>query len=136
MRNSVRKFVGVALVGLLGALALPMLAAGAQDSSGHGSAAQSPSRRPPPCPRERRSSISGTAPDGVTVVLFVDGILAQKNAASDVVQVVVSGVADGSVDPALHPDGNGHALRSTSPRTTAIRTPRCVPTTLAGPSSP
>ena len=37
MRNAVRKSVGVALIGLLGAFALPMLAAGAQTNGSAGS---------------------------------------------------------------------------------------------------
>jgi LPXTG-motif cell wall-anchored protein len=96
VRNAVRKFVGVALVGLLGALALPVLAAGAQTDEpttttilvGGGCAVTVPPATQ--VAAGTQVSISGTAPDGVTVVLFVNGVLAQKNAPTDVVQVVVN----------------------------------------------
>jgi LPXTG-motif cell wall-anchored protein len=106
VRNAVRKFVGVALVGLLGALALPMLAAGAQTDEttttttpievGGGCAVTVPPAAT--VNAGTQVSISGTAPDGVTVVLFVDGVQAEKNAPTDVVLAVVtapSGSTDG-----------------------------------------
>ena len=55
VRNPVRKFVGVALMGFLGALfALPMLAAGAQEFV--------PGEGPPPTPECNITSFSPAAP--------------------------------------------------------------------------
>jgi LPXTG-motif cell wall-anchored protein len=99
VRKSVRKFVGVALVGLLGALALPMLAAGAQTTTTNGSAGSGgvPPAPPGVCtfdvtPNPVPSvpfqvTVTGTAPttDNTHVVLFVDGVAATPNAPSDVV---------------------------------------------------
>jgi LPXTG-motif cell wall-anchored protein len=98
VRNAVRKFVGVALVGLLGALALPMLAAGAQTNGSTGENGVPPD--PPgactfnvtPNPVAAvptQVTISGTAPttDNTLVVLFVNGVPAVAQSASDVVSV-------------------------------------------------
>ena len=108
VRNAVRKFVGVALIGLLGAFALPMLAAGAQTVTTNGSTGTD--GVPPDPPGEctfsvtpnpitavpTQVTISGTAPttDNTHVVLFVDGVAATPNSGTDVVQT----------DPA--PDGS------------------------------
>jgi LPXTG-motif cell wall-anchored protein len=100
VRNSVRKILGVALIGVLGALfAFPMLAAGAQ--SGEGGVPPDPpgdcvilTVTPNPVPAfGTQVSITGTAPNGVNVLLFANGVAATPNAASDVVSQPVT---DGS----------------------------------------
>lgn len=68
MRNPVRKFVGVALMGVLGAFALPMVAAGAQEFV--------PGEGPPPTPECSINSFSPTAPvpaNGFPVTVTVEG---------------------------------------------------------------
>ena len=65
VRNPVRKFMGMALMGVLGALvALPMLAAGAQTNGSTGTDGVPPA--PPGCfgSRRRSSPPRSTAPDG------------------------------------------------------------------------
>jgi LPXTG-motif cell wall-anchored protein len=97
VRNPVRKIWGVALVGVLGALfAFPMLAAGAQ--SGEGGVAPAPpgdcvilSVAPNPVPAfGTQVSITGTAPNGVTIVLFANGSPATANSGTDVVSQLVT----------------------------------------------
>jgi LPXTG-motif cell wall-anchored protein len=105
VRNAVRKFVGVALVGLLGALALPVLSAGAQTNGSTGSDGIPPD--PPgvctfsvaPNPVDAfptQVTISGVAPttDNTHVVLFANGSAATVQGAGDIV----------ATDPA--PDGS------------------------------
>jgi LPXTG-motif cell wall-anchored protein len=85
--------MGVALVGLLGALALPVLSAGAQTATG-----DCVITVPPPATVTAGSqvTISGTAPDGVTVVLFANGSAAVPTPnTTDVTSVVVSGSPTG-----------------------------------------
>jgi LPXTG-motif cell wall-anchored protein len=97
VRKSVRKCVGVALMALLGVLALPMLAAGAQTNGSTGTDGVPPDP-PGTCTFDvtpnpvasvpTQVTISGTAPtlDNTHVVLFVNGSPATKNAASDIVE--------------------------------------------------
>jgi LPXTG-motif cell wall-anchored protein len=108
VRNAVRKFVGVALVGLLGALALPMLAAGAQTVTTNGSTGSDGIPPDPPgvctfsvAPNPvdafpTQVTISGVAPttDNTHVVLFANGSAATVQGAGDIV----------ATDPA--PDGS------------------------------
>jgi LPXTG-motif cell wall-anchored protein len=96
VRKSVRKFVGVALMALLGVLALPMLAAGAQTNGSTGSDGVPPDP-PGACTFDvtpnpvasvpTQVTISGTAPtsDNTHVVLFVNGAPATANSPSDIV---------------------------------------------------
>jgi LPXTG-motif cell wall-anchored protein len=100
VRNAVRKFVGVALVGLLGALALPMLAAGAQTATTNGSSGSngippdppgdcSFTVTPNPIPAlGTQVTINGTAPtsDNAHVVLIADGVPAVPQSGTDVVE--------------------------------------------------
>lgn len=94
MRNPVRKFVGVALMSALGALfVMPMLAAGAQTVPGEGGAQPAPpgdcvilSIAPNPVTTvPTQVTVSGTAPNGVHMVLYANGAPATAQAASDVV---------------------------------------------------
>jgi LPXTG-motif cell wall-anchored protein len=110
VRNPVRKFMGVALVGVLGALfALPMLTAGAQTAATNGSAGSngvnpvapgacnvtSVTPTPPVAPGTQLT-ISGTAPstDNTHVFLFVDGTPAQVVGGTN--DVVDQAVTDGT----------------------------------------
>ena len=109
MRNPVRKFVGVALIAVLGVLfALPMVAAGAQTATTNGSTGTDgvppappgdcviTSVTPNPVPGvPTQVTITGTAPsaDNLTVVLFADGVAATKNDPSD---IVTQAVTDGT----------------------------------------
>jgi LPXTG-motif cell wall-anchored protein len=97
VRNPVRKFMGLALIGVFGALfALPMLAAGAQ--SGENGVPPDPpgdcvilSVAPNPIPAfGTQVTVSGTAPNGVTMVLFADGNPATPNSGTDVVTQLVT----------------------------------------------
>ena len=93
MRNAVRKFVGVALIGLLGAFALPMLAAGAQTNGSTGSNGVPPDP-PGACTFDvtpnpvaavpTQVTITGTAPttDNTHVVLFVNGVAGDTRTAA------------------------------------------------------
>jgi len=102
VRNPVRKMVGVALMAVLAALALPMLAAGAQTNGSTGSDGV-----PPPPPGDctilsvtpnpitalgTQVTVTGTAPstDNTTVVLYANGIPATANGAGDVVSQPVT----------------------------------------------
>jgi LPXTG-motif cell wall-anchored protein len=90
----VRKFMGVTLMAVIGVLmTLPMLGAGAQ-TVGAGDCVVTV---PPPTTVTpgTQVSISGTAPDGVQVVLFANGLQAEPQAPGDVTLVVVSGVPTG-----------------------------------------
>jgi len=97
VRNAVQKLVGVALIGLLGAFALPMLAAGAQTNGSTGSDGVQPNPpgtcsfnvTPNPVPGvPTQVTISGTAPttDNTHVVLFVNGSPATANSGTDKVE--------------------------------------------------
>jgi LPXTG-motif cell wall-anchored protein len=91
--------VGVALIGLLGAFALPMLAAGAQTATTNGSAGSGgvPPAPPGTCTFDvtpnpipgvpQQFTISGNAPttDNTLVQLYVNGVPATPNGAGDVV---------------------------------------------------
>jgi LPXTG-motif cell wall-anchored protein len=97
--------MGVALMAVLGALALPMLAAGAQTNGSTGSDGVPPdppgdcvilSVTPNPIAAlGTQVTVTGTAPstDNTTVVLFVNGIPATPNGAGD---VVTQPVTDGT----------------------------------------
>ena len=97
VRNAVQKLVGVALIGLLGAFALPMLAAGAQTNGSTGSNGVPPDP-PGACTFDvtpnpiaavaTQVTITGTAPttDNTHVVLFVDGVPATPNSGTDMVE--------------------------------------------------
>ena len=96
MRNPVRKFMGVTLMAVIGVLmALPMMGAGAQTVGA--AAGDCVVTVPPPTTVApgTQVSISGTAPDGVQVVLFANGLQAEPQAPGDVTLVVVSGVPTG-----------------------------------------
>jgi LPXTG-motif cell wall-anchored protein len=105
VRNAVHKLVGVAVIGLLGAFALPMLAAGAQTNGSTGSNGVPPDP-PGACTFDvtpnpvaavpTQVTITGTAPttDNTHVVLFVDGVPATPNSGTDV--VATDPAADGS----------------------------------------
>jgi LPXTG-motif cell wall-anchored protein len=99
VRNPVRKFMGVALVGVLGALfAMPMLGAGAQQNGSSGSNGVPPdppgdcvilSVAPNPIPAfPTQVTVSGTAPstDNTHVILYADGVPATPNSGTDVVE--------------------------------------------------
>jgi len=103
VRNPVRKFMGMALMGVLGALvALPMLAAGAQTNGSTGTDGVPPappgdcvilSVTPNPVPGfPTQVTVTGTAPntDNTTVVLYADGVPAVVNGAGDVVSQLVT----------------------------------------------
>ena len=103
MRSTVRKFVGVALIGVLGALfAFPMLAASAQTNGSTGTDGVPPdppgdcvitSVTPNPVPSfPAQVTVTGTAPstDNTTVVLFANGSPAVANGATDVVSQAVT----------------------------------------------
>ena len=103
VRNPVRKFVGVALMAVLGALfALPMLAAGAQTNGSTGSDGVPPdppgdcvilSVTPNPITAlGTQVTVTGTAPntDNTTVVLFANGVPATANSGTDVVSQLVT----------------------------------------------
>jgi LPXTG-motif cell wall-anchored protein len=108
VRKSVRNLMGVALVGLLGAFALPMLAAGAQTATTNGSTGSDGVPPDPPgvctfsvAPNPvdafpTQVTISGVAPttDNTHVVLFASGTAATVQGPGDVV----------AADPA--PDGS------------------------------
>ena len=83
MRNAVRKSVGVALIGLLGALALPMLAAGAQEGGA------------PVSPGACSLAASGTAPGPVT------GTVTVPSGATQV--LVIFTPSEGDLTPQPHP---------------------------------
>ena len=103
MRSSVRKFMGVVLIAMLGVLALPMLAAGAQTNGSSGSNGVPPdppgdcnvtSVTPNPVPAAgTQVTISGTAPaeDNLTVVLFDNGVPAVPSPGDKVTQLVTDG---------------------------------------------
>jgi LPXTG-motif cell wall-anchored protein len=89
--------VGVALVGLLGALALPMLAAGAQttttipvDVGGNCVVTVPP---PTTVDAGAQVTIAGSAPEGVTVVLFANGQAAEPTPNTTDQTVVVVGAS-------------------------------------------
>jgi LPXTG-motif cell wall-anchored protein len=101
----VRKFVGVALIGVVALFALPMLAAGAQTATTNGSAGSDgvppdppgdcviTSVTPNPVPAfPSQVTITGTAPstDNTTVVLFADGVAASPVGATDVVSQAIT----------------------------------------------
>jgi LPXTG-motif cell wall-anchored protein len=99
VRNAVRKFMGVALVGVLGALfAMPMLGAGAQQNGSSGSNGVPPdppgdcvilSVTPNPIPAfGTQVTVTGTAPstDNTHVILYADGVPATPNSGTDVVE--------------------------------------------------
>jgi LPXTG-motif cell wall-anchored protein len=102
VRNPVRKMVGVALMAVLAALALPMLAAGAQTNGSTGSDGVPPdppgdcvilSVTPNPITAlGTQVTVTGTAPstDNTTVVLYANGIPATPNGAGDVVTQLVT----------------------------------------------
>jgi LPXTG-motif cell wall-anchored protein len=102
VRNPVRKMVGVALMAVLAALALPMLAAGAQTNGSTGSNGVPPdppgdcvilSVTPNPITAlGTQVTVTGTAPstDNTTVVLYANGIPATANGAGDVVSQPVT----------------------------------------------
>jgi LPXTG-motif cell wall-anchored protein len=102
VRNPVRKLMGVAVVGVLGALfAMPMVAAGAADgSTGSGGIDPAPpgdcvltSVTPNPIPAfGTQVTISGTAPstDNTHIFLFADGNPATPNSATDVVDQAIT----------------------------------------------
>jgi LPXTG-motif cell wall-anchored protein len=96
VRNPVRKFMGMALMGVLGALlALPMLAsaAGAQTEPAPPGDCVILSVTPNPVPGfPTQVTVTGTAPntDNTTVVLYADGVPAVVNGAGDVVSQLVT----------------------------------------------
>jgi len=105
VRNPVRKFVGVAVLGVLGALvALPMLAAGAQTNGSAGSNGVPPSP-PGACviasfadvtvASGTQVTITGTAPstDNTHVILYANGQPAVAQSPSD---IVAQDVTDGT----------------------------------------
>lgn len=103
MRNPVRKFVGVMVMGVLGALfAFSMLAASAQTNGSTGTDGVPPappgdctilSVTPNPVPGfPTQVTITGTAPttDNTTVVLYVNGAPAVPNGGGDIVSQPVT----------------------------------------------
>ncbi len=91
MRNSVRKVLGVTLVGLLGAVfAVPMLAAGAQSDEPPGDCVILSLAPNPVDSFPQQVTMVGTAPNDVTMALYADGVPAAPNGPGDVVSQTVA----------------------------------------------
>jgi LPXTG-motif cell wall-anchored protein len=94
VRNPVRKILGVTLVGMLGALfAMPMLAAGAQSDAAPEPPGDCKVLSLTPNPVDafpQQVTMTGTAPNDVTMALYADGAPATPNGPGDVVSQTVT----------------------------------------------